>query len=383
MNDEIRRRLRDGEAVAAATVVRTWHSAPQPAGATMFVAETGAAFGSVSGGCVEAEVYAFAQQVLDDGIPVLQRFGVADDDAFAVGLTCGGTLEVFIRRLDRGPYPEFEETGAQCRDLVAVATVISATNPVRVGSRLVIRADSVSGSLGSPGADAAVSRAVGASSPQQEDAEVMRYRPVGGTSGDELEVLISRYRRPPRMIIFGAVDFAAAMAEIGSFLGYHVTVCDARPVFATAARLPTADEVVVQWPHLYLRAERDATRITSSTVLIVLTHDAKFDVPLLDVALRDAGWAQRPGYIGAIGSRKTHSERLARLRDIGLTDAELGRLRAPIGLNLGAVTPAETAVSIAAEIIAERRGGDHRSLADTRGPIHARAHPRRPRNVDR
>jgi xanthine dehydrogenase accessory factor len=168
------------------------------------------------------------------------------------------------------------------------------------------------------------------------------------------------------MLVFGAIDFAAAVARAGSFLGYHVTVCDARPVFATNTRFPEADEVVVSWPHKYLKAEQDAARVDARTIVCVLTHDTKFDVPLLEVALR----LPEVGYVGAMGSRRTHEDRLARLVEAGLTPAELARLRSPIGLDLGARTPEETAVSIVAEIIARRWGGSGKPLAETVGRIH-------------
>jgi len=163
------------------------------------------------------------------------------------------------------------------------------------------------------------------------------------------------------MLVFGAIDFAAAVARVGKLLGYRVTVCDARPVFATAKRFPEADEVVVEWPHRYLAR----TEVDGQTVICVLTHDPKFDVPLLEVALRtDAA------YIGAMGSRRTHDDRLARLREEGVTEDELARLASPIGLDIGARTPEETAVSIAAEIVAHRWGGSGARLTDTAGPIH-------------
>jgi xanthine dehydrogenase accessory factor len=163
------------------------------------------------------------------------------------------------------------------------------------------------------------------------------------------------------MLVFGAIDFAAAVARAGKFLGYRVTVCDARPIFATNARFPDADEVVVDWPHRYLAK----TPIDPRTVICVLTHDPKFDVPLLEVALRTPA-----GYIGAMGSRRTHDDRLARLREAGLTEDELARLRSPIGLDLGARTPEETAVSVAAELIQLRWGGSGQPLTDTSGRIH-------------
>jgi xanthine dehydrogenase accessory factor len=181
-----------------------------------------------------------------------------------------------------------------------------------------------------------------------------------------MRVFVWAFAPAPRMIVFGAIDFAAAVARIGGFLGYHVTVCDARPVFATATRFPSADEVVVSWPHQYLQAEADAGRVDARTVLCVLTHDPKFDVPLLEVALT----LPEVGYVGAMGSRKTHDDRIARLRESGLDDAALGRLSSPIGLDLGARTPEETAVSIAAEIVARRWGGGGARLAALDGRIH-------------
>jgi xanthine dehydrogenase accessory factor len=171
---------------------------------------------------------------------------------------------------------------------------------------------------------------------------------------------------PPRMLVFGAIDFAAAVARIGAFLGYRVTVCDARPVFATPARFPDADEVVNDWPHRYLRAEADAGRVDERTVVCVLTHDPKFDVPLLEVALR----LPQVAYVGAMGSRRTHDDRLKRLVEAGLTEDEIERLSSPIGLDLGARTPEETAVSVAAEIIALRWGGRGDRLSQREGPIH-------------
>jgi xanthine dehydrogenase accessory factor len=194
---------------------------------------------------------------------------------------------------------------------------------------------------------------------------VRRYGPDGERRGDELSVFVQSFAPPPLMLVFGAIDFAAAVTRVGKFLGYHVTVCDARPVFATPARFPDADEVIVRWPHEFL-AE---TVVDERTVICVLTHDPKFDVPLLEVALRSSA-----AYVGAMGSRRTHEDRLARLAERGLSDKELARLASPIGLDLGARTPEETAVSIAAEIISARWGGTGRPLTETAGRIH-REHP--------
>jgi xanthine dehydrogenase accessory factor len=187
-----------------------------------------------------------------------------------------------------------------------------------------------------------------------------------------MQVFCTSYAPKPRMLVFGAIDFAAAVARMGTFLGYRVTVCDARPVFATPARFPDADEVVVQWPHRYLEEQAASGAIDARTVLCVLTHDPKFDVPLLTRALRLPDVA----YIGAMGSRRTSEDRLARLREAGLTEAELSRMASPVGLDLGARTPEETAVSIAAEIIAARWGGSGARLTDRGGRIHHSADSR-------
>ena len=295
---------------------------------------------------------------------------MSDDDAFAVGLTCGGIIDVFVEPMSRATFPEL---GAVVDDIagrraIAIATVIAHPDARRVGRRLVIRGDPgapTAGSLGSARADAAVADdargllAVGRS-------EVLEYGPDGQRLGDGMEVFVSSFAPPPRMLVFGAIDFAAALAQQGSFLGYRVTVCDARPVFATRARFPTADDVVVDWPHRYLAAQAESGAIDANTVICVLTHDPKFDVPVLEVALR----LPQVGYVGAMGSRRTHDDRMNRLKAAGVTDAELSRLSSPIGLDLGARTPEETAVSIAAEIIARRWGGGGRPLAQLVGRIH-------------
>ena len=356
-----------GETIGVGTVVATFRSAPRPAGASMLVGPDESAVGSVSGGCVEGAVYDLAQSVVASGEPVLERYGVSDDDAFAVGLTCGGILDVFVERVSRETFPQLGEVAAdiEAGRPVALATVIEHPDPAWVGRRLVVRPhEAADGSLGSPRADAAVhDDALGVLAAGTN--ATLTYGPDGERRGEGMRVFVWGFAPKPRMLVFGAIDFAAAVAKVGSFLGYHVTVCDARPVFATTSRFPGADEVVVDWPHRYLQAELDAGRIDRRTVLAVLTHDPKFDVPLLEVALR-LDEDVRPGYIGAMGSRRTHDERLARLVEAGLGEAELALLSSPIGLDLGARTPEETAVSIAAEIVARQWGGSGERLAATR-----------------
>ncbi|MCG5473231.1 XdhC family protein [Micromonospora sp. LAH09] len=395
--DEARRRCHAGETVALATVVATWHSAPQPPGATMLVAADGTVTGSVSGGCVEADLYERARRVLVTGAPELIRYGVSDDDAYAVGLTCGGALDVFVERVDPDALPGLDAVAAARRAArpAAVVTCVAAdaggspadvgaapadvgdppglgdapgalsTDPAgRLGRRLVLTDQRVIGSLGDDRLDDAASAdALGLLAAGRSG--MLRYGYSGQRRGSGVSLFVTAYATPPRMIVFGAIDFAAAVARIGAFLGYRVTVCDARPVFTTARRFPDADEVVVQWPHRYLRAEADAGRVDERTAVCVLTHDPRFDVPLLEVALRHP-----LAYVGAMGSRRTHDDRLKLLGEAGLTEAQLARLASPIGLDLGGRTPEETAVSVAAQIVAARWGGTGRPLAALDGPIH-------------
>jgi xanthine dehydrogenase accessory factor len=362
---------RSGATVGMGTVVGTWKSAPRQPGAAMLVGPDGSAVGSVSGGCVEGAVYDLAKTVVDDGDPVLQRYGVSDDDAFAVGLTCGGILDVFVEPVSTKTFPGL---GRVADDIeagrpVAVATVVEHPDPSWLGRRLTVRPTHaetpLEGDLGNARAnDAVVDDVRGLLASGRN--ELLTYGPEGQRRGEGMRIFCASYAPKPRMLVFGAIDFASAVARLGAFLGYRVTVCDARPIFATAARFPGVDEVVVDWPHRYLQGQVDAGTIDSRTVMCVLTHDPKFDVPLLEVALRLPDIA----YIGAMGSRRTHDDRLSRLRDAGLTDDELARLSSPVGLDLGARTPEETAVSIAAEIIALRWGGAGKRLSALSGRIH-------------
>ncbi|MFG1607814.1 XdhC family protein [Actinoplanes sp. NPDC049265] len=333
-----------GVRFALATVVRTFNSAPRGPGAAMAVAETGEVLGSVSGGCVEGAVYELAQAALTSGESTLRQYGVSADEAFEVGLTCGGTIDILIQPAGD---PAFGE----------VLDAIRAGRPVALvtahGHHLVVRPGGWTGDLGDP----ELTRAAGWTATGMLAQGRTAMIEVCG----DAEVFVQSYAPPPRMLIFGANDFAAAVARIGEFLGYHVVVCDARPVFATGERFPAADEVVVQWPHRYL----ETAEVDERTVICVLTHDPKFDVPLLEAALRTPA-----RYIGVMGSRRTHAYRRQRLLDLGVPHASLDRLAAPIGLDLGARTPEETAVAIAAEIIALTGNGTGRRLTELHAPIH-------------
>ena len=345
---------------ALATVVSVRGSAPRQPGASMAVSADGEAVGSVSGGCVEGAVYELATEVLETGRPVLQTYGISDEDAFAVGLTCGGILDILVRPVDHRSMPAFPGVAASigAEEPVALATVIS--GEATVAAQLALWRDRVEGSLGMTGLDAAVTDDARGMLAQGQTG-VRHYGPNGERRQDEVAVFVESFAPPPRMLVFGAIDFAAAVARIGKYLGYRVTVCDARPVFATEKRFPDADEVVCEWPHRYL----SATTVDERTIIAVLTHDPKFDVPLLEVALQTPA-----AYIGAMGSRRTHDDRLARLREIGVAEEAIARLRSPIGLDIGARTPEETAVSIAAEIIGLRWGGSGQPLTETAGTIH-------------
>ncbi len=353
--------IRDrGGRAAMATVVRTWRSAPRPAGASMLVSDDGEAVGSVSGGCVEGALFELGQEVLADGLPRFETYGVSDDDAFAVGLTCGGILEVFVERVDDDTWPELDGVARSiaAEDPVAVATIVR--GPHFVGRHLVVRPDHTEGSLGTERLDDTVREDV-IGLLASGTTGFLHYGPDGERLGEGLDVFVASFAPPPQMFIFGAIDFSAALVRVGKLLGFRVTVCDARPVFATRKRFPDADDVVVDWPHRWLEQQH----VDARTIIAVLTHDPKFDVPALAVALRtDAA------YVGAMGSRRTHEDRLTRLKEAGLTDDELARLHSPIGLDLGARTPEETAISIAAEIVQARWGGSGRHLAGTEGPIH-------------
>ncbi|MEU0376151.1 XdhC/CoxI family protein [Streptomyces cyaneofuscatus] len=363
--DALHRWTAEGREYAVATVVSVDGSAPRGPGAALAVDSEGTVIGSVSGGCVEGAVYELCAQALQDGRSVRESFGYSDEDAFAVGLTCGGVLDILVTPV-RDETPEravFQAalSAATSGGTAALARVV--TGPAELlGRALLVRPDGThEGGLGGP---ADLDRTAAAEARALLDTGrtgTVTLSEDGSHCPGGLTLLVECSVEPPRMIVFGAVDFAAALVRAGKFLGHHVTVCDARPVFATRARFPEADEVVVGWPHRYLRG----TRTDGRTVVCVLTHEARFDVPLLTEALR------RPAaFVGAMGSRRTHEDRLRRLREAGLDEDELTRLRSPIGLDLGARTPEETALSIAAEIVAARRGGTGLPLTGGAEPIH-------------
>lgn len=364
--DDIARWRAAGMRMAIARVVDIEGSGPREPGAAMVVNEHGEVAGSVSGGCVEGAVVSEALAVLaGEAMPRIVTFGYSDDEAYAVGLTCGGTIRLFVEPLDGLT----ELTDRLRRDEpVALVTVIDGPN---VGAKLLVARDTEPvGGLGTPELDRIATRDTLAELDAGRSG-VRRYGPRGETTPEDLTespgvtVFVESWSPPPQMWIFGAVDFTAALAKVAKVLGYRVTVCDAREVFATRRRFPMADEVVVSWPSPLF--ERRGDTLGARDAVCILTHDPKFDVPAVAGAL-----ATRVGYIGVMGSRSTHQTRLTRLAEVGVDRPEqLARLMSPIGLDLGARTPEETAVSICAEIIARRTGRLVPSLRDREGPIHS------------
>jgi xanthine dehydrogenase accessory factor len=368
-----------GQRCAVATIVAAGGSVPRPLGTSMLVSEHGDVLGSLSGGCVEGAVVEAALQAMRDGGSRLESFGYSAEDAFAVGLTCGGELEIHIQPI--------QSTSAAGLDLALLNSAGGSS------VALIRRLDAAGGAVVVPdpagfsaagsrelsallGGDDAVIRAAAA---QLEPllhggrAGLVRLAPAEGCAGSAAEAepltLFVESRLPAaRMLIFGANDFGAALLPAGKLLGYDVTLCDARPAFSSQVRFLAADRLVTDWPHRYLAAEAAAGRIDSRTVVCVLTHDPKFDIPLLETAL-DLDLA----YLGAMGSRRSHRQRIDGLLDCGVPAEALERLHSPIGLDLGAVTPAEVAVSITAEILASRAphpASARGSLKDGTGPIH-------------
>jgi xanthine dehydrogenase accessory factor len=272
----------------------------------MAVSDRGDVAGSLTGGCIEPALYEEARAVLRGEPARMTSYGIADEDAFEAGLPCGGTVHVFVSQVSRDLV---EQLTAAVRVEEPIALALTVSGP-EVGAQEVV--------------------------------------PVNGRSEPALDgdLFFLPLLPRPRMYVFGALDHAAAVARVGSLLGYRVTVCDARAKFVTRNRFPEADELAIAWPDEFLRS----APIDSRTAICVLTHDHKFDVPVLEVAL-----ASEAGYIGALGGMKTNADRAERLRSAGMTEEQLARIHAPIGLDIGAITPAEIAVAVGAELVSAHR----------------------------
>jgi xanthine dehydrogenase accessory factor len=345
---------RRAEEIALATVVEVRGSAPRPAGARLAVTRSGGMAGSVSGGCVESDVFERALQVLDDGRPALVEYGAADDESFAVGLACGGSIDVLIEpfepaeawRVLRGALDR-HEPAALCIGLAPEALL---------GRQLVLSADGGRAGGVDPALDAALAaEARGRLGDAGASVVELSWR------GETARAFVEVFQPPLRLYIVGATHTAIPLCRMAKELGYRVSVIDARSIFATDERFPEADELIHAWPdEAFEKVELDA-----AAHVVTLTHDPKFDLPALALALRS-----HAGYIGALGSRATHRRRVAQLRERGFDDADLARIRIPVGLDIGGRTPEEVALSILAELVAARRGRDGRPLRERRAPIH-------------
>lgn len=374
-----------GQPFAVATIVRASGSVPRPVGTSMLVSADGAVLGSLSGGCVEGAVVAAALESMDDGATRLETFGFSSDDAFAAGLTCGGELEVHIEPANRN-------RGCALGEAVRQLAGYGPDEPVALVRRLDVRPDAGgSGAvvLPDPGATKIGGHRELATLLESSDgtggseqtwrASAAQFESMlrAGTTGvldlgsaglctSDAAVLVETRLAPPRLLVFGANDFSAALLPAAKPLGYLVTLVDARPAFASQARFAAADQVATAWPHQYLAAEAAAGRVDSRAVVCVLTHDPKFDIPLLEAAL-----ALDVAFVGALGSRRSHAQRVGALLDRGILPGRIAQLHSPLGLDLGAATPAEVAVSVLAEVIAARHpAASHQPLRETSGPIH-------------
>lgn len=340
---------RTGTRVVVAVVVSTTSSTPLPVGSWMAIAETGAVLGSVSGGCVEGDVIEQAQLVLQDAVPRRPRYGVSDSDALAVGLTCGGTIEVLITTLDRTAVDlDVVRAATTERRPVAIAFALPPVGVVGepgLAPFVVVDGHPEPAVTGTEAAQAKLA-ALAVDQLRLGRSGTVMFREPGADAAQQGFVQVFEPR--PRLFVFGVSSFAVATARLGRALGFQVTVCDPRTALLTRERFPDADELVTEWPHRYLAG----VPVDRRTAVCVLTHDAKYDLPVLEHAL-----ASDAGYVGAIGSRRTDVDRRRRLQARGVSDQQLARLRSPIGLDLGGRGAEEVALSILAEIVLLREGG--------------------------
>ena len=356
--DCLRLSLEQGQPAALATVVGIQGSAPKPLGSSLLVCSDGSVIGAVSGGCVESEVVSAGERALRTGQSEVLTFEADDgDDPFNTGLTCGGVIQIAVERVDRELWPFTQDL------LDAIdhdQPLMLATRLDQPGQQLLLTGDSKHGSLSLPNFEAELAANWTRQSTVSSSSEWPSHASLV-LADDGVQVVTREFYPRPPLWIFGAIDISQSLALLARNLGFCVTVCDARAVFATEARFPMADQLICEWPHRWLEKQT----ITPDTVICVLTHDAKFDLPILKIALRSEA-----RYVGAMGSRKTHTDRMNRLLEAGLTQQELSRLRSPIGLDLGGRSPQETALSILSEVVMLRECRSGRPLLDTQGTIH-------------
>jgi xanthine dehydrogenase accessory factor len=332
-----------GDRIALATVIDVQRSAPRPPGAKMAVNEHGEIAGSVSGGCVEGAVAEIADGILRGDPPQLVHFGIADSDAWDVGLPCGGEIDVWVEAYSPGQFEELARSGGRAAEV----TVLEGAVP---GAKLLVLADGArTGSLGSPELD-------------DEAARMATELLWAETSERRNGLFVDVIGPPPRLLVFGAVDIAASLCRLARAAGWRPYVIDPRARFATPDRFPDAEEVIAAWPE---EAVAKLGGVDPATSIVVLTHDPKLDDAALMLAL---GSPAR--FIGAMGSRRAQAKRRERLLELGIGDEEFDRISAPVGLDLGGISREETALSILAEIVAARHGRDGGRLAESKGRIH-------------
>jgi xanthine dehydrogenase accessory factor len=357
----LRQWVGDGRRFVLATLIETVGSAPLDPGAVMLVDAGGAIEGNVTGGCVEGALVEEATQILDGAAPpAVKTYGISDDEAAGVGLMCGGTVRVFLAEVSDDARKALDHALAAVAEgrPAAVATLLDGPS---AGARMAMAGGETVGGLGvTELLDRSVERDMRGML-DQGLTHVRRYGADGAQLGAELRVHVQSYQTPPAMVIFGAIDFSAAVARFATDLGYAVAIVDARSAFAESPRFAADAEVTVDWPDRYL----DGRELGPRDVVLVFTHDPKFDEPALKAAL-----ASGAGYVGALGSRRTHALRVERLREAGVPEAEIERIAAPCGLDIGARTPEQTAISVLAEIIASHTGRSGEPLSETAAPIH-------------
>ena len=352
--------LREGRRVVAGLLVEVEGSSPLDVGASMYVDEHGGIEGSITGGCVEGAVAAAAMEILETGgPPQLVTYGISDELAGTVGLVCGGVVHIFIHEL-RG-----DARDAALLDLEAIvedspAALITLLDGEQAGSKLYVDEDGAEGTLGVGELLDFNARREGHGLLTEGRCSLRDFGTDGASLGSGLRVYAAVHAEPPRMVVFGAIDFSSALAPLAKGLGYRVTIADPRSAFLASRRFSVAAETAVGWPDAIL----DGVELGPRDAVLIFTHDPKLDVPALQAAL-----ATGAGYIGALGSRRTTADRNRRLRDDGVTDAEIERIFAPCGLDIGAATVEETAVAVLAEIIAQRAGRRGQPLRDAEGPI--------------
>ncbi len=352
--------LRDGRRVAAGLLVEVEGSSPLDVGASMYIDDQGGIEGSITGGCVEGAVAAAAMEMLETGAPPqLVTYGISDELAGTVGLMCGGIVHIFIHEI-RAEHQEAVLADLQATIDHTPAGLVTLLDGENAGAKLFVDAERTLGSLGQGELLDKNAKREAQGLLDEGRSSLRDFGEDGASLGSGLRVYNSIQAEPPRMVVFGAIDFSSALAPLAKGLGYRVTIADPRSAFLKSRRFSAAAETEVGWPDAVL----DGVELGRRDSVLIFTHDPKLDVPAVQAALKTGA-----GYIGALGSRNTTADRNRRLRDVGVTDEEIDRIFAPCGLDIGASTVEETAVAVLAEIIAHRAGRHGMPLREAHGPI--------------